>query len=317
MKVMRMNPIRTLALVAAAGVVAAGCAVVPGYDASTSTFEGFPVVSFVPDHAAGIVFAFHGTGGSADFATKLETVDMLNHLTAHGYGFVSTESTDRTSKQWDTASLSLTDNPDLARLSRLYASLVSSGRITGTTPIYAIGMSRGAGFASVFAEAFHNAGDPVAAIAPSHGPIPLSVRLSGGLTVPALFALGANDQVVDNAQIVGQVAELVQRGVPAQLFVEPETPLAASRFLRVPGIDTTEAGAIFAALVHAGLWDAGGHRTATISTVDSALSTVPLPSSVTTGQRLMIRDEVDVVLAVHQYSATYAPQTVEFFDTHR
>jgi len=135
MKVMRMNPIRTLALVAAAGVVAAGCAVVPGYDASPSTFEGFPVVSFVPDHAAGIVFAFHGTGGSADFATKLETVDMLNHLTAHGYGFVSTESTDRTSKQWDTASLSLTDNPDLARLSRLYASLVSSGRITGAGSI--------------------------------------------------------------------------------------------------------------------------------------------------------------------------------------
>jgi hypothetical protein len=141
--------------------------------------------------------------------------------------------------------------------------------------------------------------------------------VSGGLTVPALFALGANDQVVDNAQIEGQVAELGQRGVPAQLFVEAETPLAASRFLRVPDIDTTEAGAIFTALVHAGLWDATGHRTATIDTVERALPAVPLPSSITTGQRLMIRDEVDVVLAVHQYSATYAPQTVAFFDAHR
>jgi dienelactone hydrolase len=317
MKAMRRNSMRMLALVAAAGVVAAGCAVVPGYDASTSTFEGFPVVSFVPDHASGIVFAFHGTGGSADFATKLETIDMLNHLTAHGYGFVSTDSTDRTNEQWDTASLSLTDNHDLARLSRLYASLVSSGRIARTTPIYAIGMSRGAAFASVFAQAFRNAGYPVAALAPSHGPIPPSVRLSGGLTVPALFALGANDQVVDNAQIEGQAAELAQRGVPAPLFVEPETPLAASRFLRVPDIDTTEAGAIFSALVHAGLWDAGGRRTASIDAVERALPAVPLPSSITAAQRLMIRDEVDVVLAVHQYSATYAPQTVAFFDTHR
>ncbi|HEY7134220.1 MAG TPA: hypothetical protein VIB48_04065 [Acidimicrobiia bacterium] len=317
MKTLHTKPMRMLALVAAAGVVAAGCAVVPGYDASTSSFEGFPVVSFIPDHAVGIVFVFHGTGGSADFATKIETVDMLNHLTARGYGFVSTDSTDRTSKQWDTASLSLTDNPDLARLSRLHASLIASGRITRTTPIYAIGMSRGAGFASVFAQAFHNAGSPVAAIAPSHGPIPVSVRLSGGLTVPALFALGANDQVVDNGQIVGQVADLAQRGVPAQLFVEPETPLAASRFLRVPGIDTNEAGAVFAALVGAGLWDATGHRTVSIGTVESALPTVPLPSSVTPQQRMMIEDEVNVVLAVHQYSATYATQTAAFFDAHR
>jgi dienelactone hydrolase len=317
MKALRTSPIRALALVAAAGVAAAGCAVVPGYDASTSTFEGFPVVSFVPDHATGIVFAFHGTGGSADFATKIETVDMLNHLAARGYGFVSTDSTDRTTKQWDTASLSLTDNPDLARLSRLYANLVAGGRITSTTPVFAIGMSRGAAFASVFAQAFRDAGYPVAALAPSHGPIPPSVRLGGGLTVPALFALGANDQVVDNARIEGQVAELAQRGVPAPLFVEPETPLAASRFLRVPGIDTTEAGAIFTALVRAGLWDPAGHRTATIDAVEHALPTVPLPSSITAGQRLMVRDEVDVVLAVHQYSATYASQTVAFFDAHR
>ena len=30
-----------------------------------------------------------------------------------------------------------------------------------------------------------------------------------------------------------------------------------------------------------------------------------------------IQDEVDVVLAVHQYSATYATRTVSFFDSHR
>jgi poly(3-hydroxybutyrate) depolymerase len=135
------------------------------YPASTSTFEGFPVVSYVPTHPVGLVYVFHGTGGSADFATKLETVDMLNHLVAAGYGFVSTDSTNRTSKQWDTGSLSLTANPDLARLSRLHAHLVSTGAITTTTPIYAIGMSRGAGFASVFAQAFRDAGYPVAAIA--------------------------------------------------------------------------------------------------------------------------------------------------------
>ena len=63
---------------------------------------------------------------------------MLNHLVADGYGFVSTESTNRTTKQWNTQNLSLTSNADLARLSRLYASFVSTRQITSQTPIYAI-----------------------------------------------------------------------------------------------------------------------------------------------------------------------------------
>jgi poly(3-hydroxybutyrate) depolymerase len=299
-----------------AAIVVAGCAVVPSYTATGSTFEGFPVISYVPPSAAGIVFVFHGTGGSAQFATKLETVDMLNHLSAAGYGFVSTESTDRSSKQWETSSLSLTANPDLARLARLYASLKTSGAITATTPIYAIGMSRGAGFASVFAQAFENAGYPVAAIAPSHGQIPFSVRANGGLTVPGYFTLGANDPVVDNDQVVGQVHDVVAHGVPASVTIEPETALQAVRFLRVPGIDGATANAIFAVLVDAGMWDAAGRRLASISTIESRLPTLAYPASVTAAQKLDLRSEIDVVLAVHEYSATYASQTVAFFDAH-
>ncbi len=293
--------------------VLAGC-VVPTYSASTATFEGFPVISYVPANARGIVFMFHGTGGSADFATKIESVDMLNHLVADGYGFVSTDSTDRTSKQWDTTNLSLTTNVDLARLSRLYTSFVTAAKITKQTPIYAIGMSRGAGFASVFAQAFKNAGYPVAAIAPSHGQIPIAVRAAGGLKVPAFFALGANDTVVDNNQVIRQVQ---QSGVPASYVVEPETNLTASRFLRVPGIDQPTADAIFTTLTSAGLWNAAGHRLKPIDTVVAALPTLHYPSSVGPQQKQMLLDEINVVLAVHQYSATYASQTTQFFDAHR
>jgi dienelactone hydrolase len=313
---MRVRSFKTMAVTGVLAVLAAGCAVVPSYDASNSTFEGFPVISYVPPNPTGIVFAFHGTGGGARFATKLETVDMLDHLTAAGYGFVSTESTDRDSKQWDTSSLSLTTNPDLARLARLYASLQSRHLITSTTPIYAIGMSRGAGFASVFAQAFENAGYPVAAIAPSHGPIPFVVRATGGLTVPSFFALGANDPIVDNDQVVAQVEAVAARGVPASVTIEPEHALQATRFLRVPGIDGATANAIFSTLVDAGLWDSAGHRRARIATVESKLSTLTYPSNVTAHEKVQLRGEIDVVMAVHEYSAAYAVQTVTFFDTH-
>jgi dienelactone hydrolase len=313
---MKVRKIKALAVMGLAAIVAAGCAVVPSYAPSNTTFEGFPVISYVPPQPAGIVFVFHGTGGGATFATKLETVDMLNHVTAAGYGFVSTESTNRTTKQWDTSSLSLSANPDLARLARLYASLQASHAISATTPIYAIGMSRGAGFASVFAQAFKNAGYPVAAIAPSHGQIPISVRASGGLTVPAFFALGANDPMVDNAQVVAQVHDVAANGVPASVTIEPETALQSARFLRVPGIDGPTANAIFQVLVDAGLWDSGGHRRVDIPTIESRLPTLTYPANVTTDQKLDLRSEIDVVLAVHEYSATYASQTVAFFQAH-
>ena len=312
-----LKHVRTAAVVATIAVIASACAVVPHYAASSSTFEGFPVISYVPPNPTGIVFLFHGTNGSANIATKLEMVDMLNHLTAHGYGFVSTSSTNRTAKQWDNASLSLSANPDLARLARLRASLVAVGRITNQTPIYAIGMSQGAGFASVFAQAFENAGYPVAAIAPSHGPIPFVVRASGGLAVPGLFALGRNDPVVDNAQIVAQVAQVAQSGVPTELHIEPETLLRPARFLRVPGIDSATADAVFSAAVTAGLYDPSGHRLVSIGAVEAAFPDLPLPASLTVDQKRMLVDETEVVLAVHVYSATYANQTVAFFDSHR
>jgi dienelactone hydrolase len=298
-------------------VVAAGCAVAPSHPAPNDTFEGFPVISSVPPDPAGIVFLFHGSGGGAEFATKPEVVDLLDHLTAAGYGFVSTESTDRTTKRWDTASLSLSANEDLARLERLHASMRASGTITDRTPIYAVGMSRGAGFAAVFAQAFEAAGYQVAAIAPSHGQIPSSVRSGGGLTVPGFFTLGANDPVVDNDRVVAQVEDVIAAGVAATYTIEPETALQASRFLRVPGVDRTTADAIFSVLVTAGLWDEVGHRLASIATVQSTLPSLSYPPNVTNEQKRLLREQINVVLAVHEFSATYASQTVAFFDAHR
>jgi poly(3-hydroxybutyrate) depolymerase len=313
---MSVKSMKALVAACAAAIVAAGCAVVPEYAASNTRFEGFPVISYVPPNPVGIVFMFHGSGGSASFATKLETVDMLNHLTDAGYGFVSTESTDRNDKQWNTSSLSLTANADLARLARLYSSMKVSETITAGTPIYAVGMSRGAGFSSVFAQAFKNAGYPVAAIAPSHGQIPPSVRANGGLTVPAFFALGANDPIVDNDQVVGQVEDVIARGVPASYVIEPEHTLDASRFLRVSGIDLPTANAIFQVFVNAGLWNSTGHRLVSIPAVQAELPSLTYPANVNGVQKQLLRDEVNVVLAVHEYSATYALQTVAFFDAH-
>ncbi len=277
-----------------------------------SQFEGFDVVSSIPHHPQGLVFLFHGQYGSANFAEKVETVDTLNRLTVRGYGYVSTDSTDRVNKQWDRDDISLTTNPDLARLARLHAYLVATDAIRSDTPILAIGMSNGGAFTSVFTTAFAAAGYPVRAAWVSNAPITAAVRVAGGLRVPTIFTVAANDSVVSTPQIVRQRAELAAAGVRTALYTQTEASLNPQRFRRIPGIDAGEAQAIFNAEVATGGWDAAGHRTAT--TVAEAVrlaDTVVLPASVQ-GDARNIENQVAITLAEHAFSATYANEAVAF-----
>ncbi|MEP6624248.1 MAG: hypothetical protein ABJC79_07380, partial [Acidimicrobiia bacterium] len=210
--------------------------VTPVASVEHSQFEGFDVVSSIPEHPQGLVFLFHGHYGSANFAEKVETVDVLNRLTARGYGYVSTDSTDRTNRQWDLGSLSLTANPDLARLARLHAHLVAKNVITASTPLLAIGMSNGGAFTGVFVTAFASAGYPVRAAWISNAPVTSAVLAAGGLRVPTIFTVAANDSVVNTPRITSQQQDVAGAGVRTELHTQTESPLSAIRFRRIPGM---------------------------------------------------------------------------------
>ena len=64
---------RLILLAVALAALLPSCAVVPTVQWQSSTFEGFPVISYVPEHPKGMLYVFHGTNGSANFATKVET----------------------------------------------------------------------------------------------------------------------------------------------------------------------------------------------------------------------------------------------------
>ena len=70
---------RLIALALALAVLLPGCAVVPTVQWQNSTFEGFPVISYVPEHPKGMLYVFHGTNGSAAFAERVETTDVYIH----------------------------------------------------------------------------------------------------------------------------------------------------------------------------------------------------------------------------------------------
>ena len=281
-----------------------------------STFEGFPVISYVPEHPEAIIYLFHGSGGSADFATKVDTVDVLNRFVAEGYGFVSTSSTERTGdKRWNAANPSLTTNPDLARLVRLQAHLVAPTGVAATTPLAGIGMSNGSRFVTLWGQTWKDAGYPVDVIWASHGRIADPVTASGGLTVPTVFSTSVNDFTSPPFPIVLGYQATLESGTPAIFLSTQERALNPSTFLRIPGVDSTEANAITTALKGTGVWNAQGVRV--VPNVQAAVTqaqTAVFPASIyADGLGNDVVNETARVLAIHQFSSEFLPQVDAFF----
>lgn len=295
-------------------------AVLPLVAAQRTTFEGFPVTSYVPTDPVGMIFVFHGSGGSAEFADKLETVDALNRFVAAGYGFVATSSTERTvPRRWNITDPSLTSNPDLSRLLRLRSSLIASTPLEASTPLFAIGMSNGARFATLWGQSWRNAGLPVRAVWASAGRIAAPVTQSGGLTVPTFFTTTENDTTIAPQGIVDDHSATTSLGTPTELRIGTERPLDDQRYRRILGIDAARAAQIRTAYIETGVWDLDGLRTVTpIEAAVSQAESVLLPTSViAAGLADEVDDQTSVLLALHQFSAEFADDAVVFFEAHR
>ena len=304
-----------LAAAALLAMAATGCAVTPAKEFQHSTFEGFDVISYVPENPRGLVYLFHGTNGSAAFAERVETTDVLNRLIGQGYGFVSTSSTERTGdRRWDPANASTTTNPDLARLARLQTHLINTTPVSASTPLVGIGMSNGARFVTLWGQVWKNGGYPVRAIWASMGRIANPVSAPGALTVPTVFSTAVNDFTVPPGPIVTNFYDTRQAGTPTELYFSHERKLASAPYLRIPGIDQAEAGQIVDALEATGVWNAEGKRVVSdIQQAAAQAATAQLPPSVA-GQNGAIADETAVQLAVHQFTAEHAGKVQAFFD---
>ena len=303
------------AALALRAIVATGCAVTPAKEFGHSSFEGFDVVSYVPDQPRGLVYVFHGSNGSASFAERVETTDVLNRLIGQGYGFVSTSSTERTGdRRWEVGSSSTTANPDLARLARLHTHLVNTTPVAASTPVVGFGMSNGARFVTLWGEVWKNAGYPVKAIWASMGRIAGPGAAPGALTVPTVFSTAVNDFTVPPGPIVTNFYDTREAGTPTELYFSQERDLRPGPYLRIPGIDQSEADQVVDALVATGVWNAAGERIVRdIQQAAAQAATAQFPPSVA-GQLGAIGDETALQLAVHQFTAEYAGKVQAFFD---
>lgn len=310
--------IRKLVVTISSLLMLAACdPVVPVEPITSSRFESFDVHGYIPPSPVGIVYLFHGTGGSAGMALKIETIDQTNELVSRGYGWIATESTERTgNKRWNVFDASLATNPDLARLARLHAYLIANTDVNDSTPIYGIGMSNGARMVTLFGQSFAESGYPVAAVAPFNGRAALPVKVVGGLTVPGFWVSSENDNPSTTEGIIADQQASAMLGTTTQLVVKPEEPLLPLRFTRISAIDPEEAVEIYHTLQGTGAWDENGKRLIAIEPLASMLEQLPLAKN-TGATASQIMNQIRAMLAVHQFVGYYRVPLADFFDAQR
>ena len=173
-------------------------------------------------------------GGSADFATEVETTDVLNLLHRRRAtascprrapsGPATAAGTSRTRRS--------PTNPDLARLARLHAHLVATTAVDATTPLVGIGMSNGARFVTLWGQTWKDAGYPVKAIWASMGRIAGPVSGAGAHRPHGLLHRGERLHLAagpiiagfDLTRRPGRPPSCTSRGTPAHRPAVPADP---------------------------------------------------------------------------------------------
>ena len=293
----------------------------PAPPVHSDTIGGRSVLSYIPAHPKGIVYLFHGSGGSEAFATRQHTQRVLSALVAAGYGYAASASLDRTGmKRWDVSSLDPKANLDVAYMLGLHKALIDKGAITAKTPVFTMGMSNGGSFANLYALAAKRQGLPVVAVADYMGPFPAPMRdlLKDAYTLPPTFlVLSERDGLVD-ARRVGDIAgQLSAAGGKLEVHLNTEHRVCPGTFLAVPGLSVSEREDLVAkALPAAGLIDAHGARTAfTDKPVIDRDELLELYRRTPGGTRSrLIADELVIAWAGHQMRSEYAARQVAFFN---
>lgn len=214
------------------------------------------VSSFPPAHR-GVIFLFHGTGGSASGGYTLpNSSSFIKEAVSRGLAVITIDSLDRVQTQWDLNPTPAT-NIDMQRVAAVRNQFLDEGRMSAADPVYFVGVSNGGAFASLWTDAVQTELDfPVAAAALYITSLDSSVVDT--TTVPTLFALAENDTAaggIINSAAMQSFDTLLSRGIPSQLWVNQPSPVYPERFWDIEGLTLDDSVIIYNNLKQAGYLD--------------------------------------------------------------
>lgn len=278
-------------------------------------FQGFPVYAHMPANPVGIVLFLHGSGGSAEFATLPASVLVINQLSAAGYGFFATSSTQRdVPKRWNPQVLDIKQNPDLKRLHDLYFEMHKNYGLKTPLPLFPLGMSNGATMSTTAAYVLKRAGIKVPAVAAYQGGFARPLVATGEYNIPTYFALARNDHLVDNARLK-EVHDMLKREGVAAEFIIAEPTRVTPDWLQQYGASAPEKA--FQMLVDAKIVDLNGERQIPLSTMIADDLTLQPWVKALGNDATNVRNGLMAAWAMHKMRFDQATRQIAFFETHR
>jgi hypothetical protein len=260
---------------------------------------------YFPPNPVGVVFHFHGSGGSMNgLFNASEQILLGRELVGAGYAVVALSSFDRVNAQWNTSVPP--NNPDIANVQTAITGFIGRGLMTSQTPVFASGISNGGAFAPRIS-LFLGFRATAIYIATSNATImqnTSSATIWNIMQNDSTLAPGSLAEAFNNSQI------LRSRGIRAEYNVLRPSPVFPERFRRITGVSAADSISIYNALKNNGFLDrldfliqnptGSGWQ----NVIPAQFSTI-LPD---------IFDQLKICYTEHQFFSDYNRRTVMFFN---
>jgi hypothetical protein len=285
------------------------------------------VYYYFPPKPKGVIFLAHGTSGKAEYWINFyEHYQFTKDAIADSFAVIFTEAEEVTLNadlngdgklRWSSGPLDSTANIDIANIIALIDTFVARGRMTRSTPRFAVGISNGAFFSFSLATFLRFNG----VTGYCGGGNNMLFRIS---TTPTQWCMAKYDQNEDvgpagNAQALENYNTLVRRGIAAQYFLLDRSPCYPERFGRSGSISLPISRALFNEFRNNGVLDANDYflisNLSLIERVKSAPAQFPVFVSLNESQRLFVLSQVDVTYADHSFYSDYNRKTLSFFNS--
>lgn len=272
---------------------------VPAWTPLTGVLGGVTVTYYIPANPAGLVFLFHGTGGSgsAQF-TSSEFGSLTRDLVAAGFGVAAFDCLNRQTVQWDTATVGAA-NPDVVRLNSVINAMRTAGTIGAQLPLLAFGHSNGGQFSHFSAGVMNWAAISISCV---QGSLAAASAYRG----PVAWWMGKND---DHPQVgapgiatsLGRYELHVNRGVHGRHMISGPMPLYPERIARSPFLTMADSVEIYN-IFKANNWLDANDFLVRNPNNPAELNWGPaMPARLTEGQRLAVSGQLEGTYAGHEF----------------
>lgn len=277
----------------------------PDWTPTSGTINGTSFLYHIPPQHIGIIFLFHGAGGSNLIILRPEDRNFANEAVAAGYGVIALNSSDRTTATWSFAFPP--NNPDVTNVENLVTQFRQQGIIAQNAPLFSVGTSNGGFFTGIVS---HFLNFRAAAIY-----IVFTADLINNVTVvPTIYCVAANDDAPEvgqagNQRAYNQFLNLQSRGIRASFNNHPPSPVYPERFWRIPNLTQTDSSVIYNAIKTNGFLDGRDYLIQNPGT-SNWQSVIPAQYA---SRLTAIGDQLDVCYATHKFYSDYNSRVLRFF----